>query len=184
VRIVLATQDVVHSLYVPAFRLKQDAVPGRSTVLAFTPTEPGEYRLLCTEYCGTSHARMTGRVVVMEPERYRRWLEARPSVGSLAEQGAREFQALGCSGCHAEGSSVRAPALEGIHRRSTLLTDGSRVVADEAFLRDSILLPRKHVVAGYRPLMPSYRGRISQAELLRVVAYLESLSGGSRERGR
>ena len=173
VRLVLATEDVIHSFYVPAFRIKQDAVPGRYTTIGFTPTREGEYWLHCAEYCGTEHARMGGRVVVMPPAAFAEWLERGNTNASLAALGFELFRRKGCSGCHSAGSTVRAPDLAGVYGRVVHLEDGRAVVADEGYLRDSILLPKKDVVAGYAPLMPSFQGQLDEGELAALITYLK-----------
>jgi cytochrome c oxidase subunit 2 len=172
IRLVLASQDVIHDFFVPAFRMKQDVVPGRYRTEWFQATKVGEYRLFCSEYCGTSHARMTGRVVVMAPADYQRWL-ARGNATDLASQGAALFRRNGCSGCHGPGASVHAPPLDGIYGKPQPLQGGGFAVADEAYLRDAILLPTKHVVAGYEPIMPSFQGQLSEEEVFALVAYLK-----------
>ena len=174
VRLVLSTQDVIHSFYVPAFRVKQDAVPGRYTTVRFTPTRAGEYRLHCAEYCGTDHARMGGRVVVMAPAAFSKWLSAGNESRSLAARGFDLFREKGCSGCHDARSTVHAPELAGIYGRTVHLSDGRSRVADEAYLRDSILLPKKDVVAGFEPVMPSFQGQVDEDELSALVAFLKS----------
>jgi cytochrome c oxidase subunit 2 len=173
VRLVLSTEDVIHSFFVPAFRIKQDAVPGRYTSIRFTPTRAGEYRLHCAEYCGTDHARMGGRVVVMPPAQFARWLERGGQGRSLAARGFELFRRKGCSGCHAAASTVHAPDLAGIFGRAVHLQDGRTRIADEAYLRDSILLPKRDVVAGYEPIMPSFQGQLDEDELAALVAFLK-----------
>ncbi|HYX63938.1 MAG TPA: cytochrome c oxidase subunit II [Burkholderiales bacterium] len=172
VRVVLSTEDVIHSFYVPAFRVKQDAVPGRYTSIRFTPTREGEYWLHCAEYCGTDHARMGGKVVVMAPAEFARWLESGNQNPSLAAQGFELFRRLGCSGCHVN-STVHAPDLAGIFGRTIHLSDGRTLVADEAYLRDSILLPKRDVVAGYEPIMPSFQGQVDEGQLNALITYLK-----------
>jgi cytochrome c oxidase subunit II len=172
----LASQDVIHSFYVPAFRVKQDAVPGRPTHLWFEATEPGRYHLFCAEYCGAEHSAMRGEIVVLEPEQYAEWLGNRPEGETLVTRGERLYTALGCSGCHEPGGTVKAPNLDGLYRRPVALSDGSVVVADRQYIRDSILLPERAVVAGFPPIMPSYDGLIEQTEVMALVAYIESLS--------
>lgn len=174
VRIVLATEDVIHSFYVPAFRVKQDAVPGRYTALTVTPTRVGTYELHCSEYCGTDHARMGGHVIVMPKAQFARWLEEGTPAGSMAARGKATFERLGCSGCHDARANVHAPDLDGLFGRAVHLQDGRTVVADEAYVRDSILLPKKDVVAGYEPIMPSYQGQATEGDLLELMAYLRS----------
>jgi cytochrome c oxidase subunit 2 len=172
VRIVLSTEDVIHSFYVPAFRIKQDAVPGRYTSIRFTPTREGEYWLHCAEYCGTDHARMGGRVVVMAPTAFAEWLQKGNANPSLAAQGFLLFRQLGCSGCHVN-STVHAPDLTGVYGRIVHLSDGRTAVADEAYLRDSILLPKRDVVAGYEPIMPSFQGQVDEGQLSALITYLK-----------
>jgi cytochrome c oxidase subunit 2 len=172
----LNSQDVIHSFYVPAFRVKQDAVPGRTTRVWFTATKPGRYHLFCAEYCGTEHSHMTGSIVVMEPERFAAWLEEQGSGESLARSGENLFRALGCSGCHGESSRVRAPDLAGVYGRPVALANQQTVLADERYIRDSILQPKKQVAAGYAPVMPSFDGLIDEAELQMIVAYIKSLA--------
>ena len=172
VRIVLSTEDVIHSFYVPAFRIKQDAVPGRYTSIRFTPTREGEYWLHCAEYCGTDHARMGGHVVVMAPSAFAQWLERGNPNPSLAARGFELFRQLGCSGCHVN-STVHAPDLAGVYGRTIHLSDGRTLVADEAYLRDSILLPKRDVVAGYEPIIPSFQGQLDEAQLSALITYLK-----------
>ena len=172
----LASQDVIHSFFVPAFRMKQDAVPGRTTHVWFTVTEPGRYRLFCAEYCGTQHSEMGGWVDAMPPERYAAWLAAQGEGETLAAAGAKLFRALGCSGCHGNSSKVRAPDLAGVYGRPVALASRETVIADERYLRDSILQPDREIAAGYDPVMPSFDGLVDEAELQMLLAYLKSLS--------
>ena len=174
VRLVMTSQDVIHSLFVPAFRIKQDVVPGRYTSLSFTATRLGSFHLFCAEYCGSEHSAMLGRVVVMTPADYARWLAEGTSEPGLARRGFERFRRLGCSGCHAAGSTVHAPALEGLLGRTVHLQDGRSLVADENYVRDSMLLPRKDVVAGFEPLMPSFAGQVDEEDIAAIVAYLRS----------
>jgi cytochrome c oxidase subunit 2 len=187
VRLLMTSQDVIHSFFVPAFRMKQDVLPGRLTQTWFQATKIGEYHLFCAEFCGTEHSVMRGRIVVMKPEDYAVWTQAQPEADNLAREGARLFVSLGCSGCHTAGSRVHAPGLSGVYGRQVHLSDGRTVTADEAYLRDSILLPKKDVVVGYEPLMPSFSGVVDEDDLQRLVAYLMSLrdtsaaaAGGAR----
>jgi cytochrome c oxidase subunit 2 len=180
VRVVLATEDVIHSFYIPAFRLKQDAVPGRYTELTFTPTELGTFELHCSEYCGTDHARMGGFATVMRPEDYERWLAQGGASATMAARGFATFRRLGCSGCHDVRSTVHAPDLDGLYGRTVHLQDGRRVVADDAYIRDSILLPKRDVVAGFAPVMPSFEGQVSEEEILELIAYIKSTGAGAR----
>jgi cytochrome c oxidase subunit 2 len=185
VKLMMTSQDVIHSFYVPAFRVKQDVLPGRYTSVWFRPTLVGRHHLFCAEYCGTNHSRMTGWVVVMEPADYERWLSEGGTGPSLAEEGERLFVAHHCVGCHRGSQIVHAPRLEGVFGRPVPIQDGKDVrfvMADERYLRDSILLPKQEVVAGYEPVMPSYQGQISEANLLKILAYVKSIGteGGGR----
>ncbi|MBI1200228.1 MAG: cytochrome c oxidase subunit II [Phenylobacterium sp.] len=175
VRLVMTSQDVIHSLYLPALRLKQDVLPGRYTSLWFNADRPGVYAIRCAEFCGFDHSVMGGRFIVMRPEAYARWLAQAGTDGSLADQGFKLFRAHGCSGCHSDQSTRRAPALAGLYGRATPLEDGRIVTADDQYLRDSILYPARDVAAGYAPIMPTFAGQLSEAEVLRLVAYLKSL---------
>jgi cytochrome c oxidase subunit II len=172
VRLLMTSQDAIHSFYVPAFRLKQDVLPGRYTGLWFTPTQLGDFHLFCAEYCGSEHSRMIGRIVVMPPAEYARWLASGTDHPSLAQYGFALFRQLGCSGCHTAGSSVHAPSLAGLLGREVHLQDGRSLIADENYVRDSILLPRKDVVAGFEPIMPSFAGQVSEEDIEALVAYL------------
>ncbi|TPJ14359.1 cytochrome c oxidase subunit II [Mesorhizobium sp. B2-7-3] len=174
--VTLGSQDVIHSFFVPAFRVKQDAVPGRSTRVWFTATKPGKYRLFCAEYCGTAHSQMLGTVYAMEPQDFAAWLKQEGGGQSLAGSGERLFSSLGCSGCHDGGGTVRAPNLRGVFGRPVALSNSTTVMADERYIRDSILQPNKQVAAGYDPVMPSFDGLIEESELQEVVAYIKSLS--------
>lgn len=174
VRLVMTSQDVIHSFFVPAFRLKQDVLPGRYVETWFEASKTGTFHLFCTEYCGTDHSRMIGGIVVQSPADYARWSAAQPQADTLADQGAILFERMGCTGCHGGSTRVRAPDLAGIYGRPQPLEGGGFAVADESYLRDSILLPERQIVAGYQPIMPSYRGVASEEELIRLIAYLKS----------
>lgn len=173
VRLVMTSQDVIHSFYVPAFRIKQDVLPGRYTELWFTATRIGSFALFCAEFCGTDHSRMGGSIVVMPPADFAAWLRAHPSNG-LAAQGAVLFRRFGCSGCHDPRSTVHAPDLNDLYGRTVPLADGSQVRADDRYLHDSIMLPKSQIAAGYAPIMPSYQGRIGEDNVLALLAYLKS----------
>ena len=176
IKLVMTSQDVIHSFFVPAFRLKQDVLPGRYTEMWFTATQTGRFHLFCAEYCGTDHAHMGGDVIVMEPAEFQRWLNAHAAAQSMAARGEDLFRHLGCSGCHGENASVHAPNLAGVYGRPVPLSDGTTVVADERYIRDSILLPRKEVAAGYAPIMPSFTGQIGEDDILDLIAYIKSLA--------
>lgn len=190
IKLIMTSQDVIHSFYIPDFRVKQDVLPKRYTTMWFHPTKVGRFRLFCTEYCGTEHSRMGGWVTVMEPADYEEWLQGSGSTTSLAAEGEALFRQYHCSGCHGVNSTVKAPPLEGVFGGPVpLLNDpkdpqsGSRIiVADERYLRDSILRPMEEVVSGYDPLMPSFEGQIPEDDLLKLVAYIKSIGRGRSKR--
>ena len=171
VLLTIASQDVVHSFFVPAFRVKVDAVPGRYTKMWFTATKPGVYKLFCTEYCGTLHSAMIGAVTVMEPEEYQAWLTGTGADPAPADAGRELFTSLGCITCH---GSV-APTMAGLFGSTREFQDGSTTVADENYLRESILDSTERVVTGYAPIMPSFRGQISEEQLMQLISYIKSL---------
>lgn len=179
VKLLMTSQDVIHSLFIPAFRVKQDVLPGRYTSMWMVPHKTGEFHLFCTQYCGTDHARMTGKVVVMPKADYQKWLTSGEQSENPAREGARLFRQFGCSGCHAGSRVVRAPSLVGLYGSVVPLEGGKTIVADDQYLRDSILLPNSQVVSGYDPVMPSYQGKLSEDELFSLVAYLKSLGPGA-----
>ena len=174
VKLTMTSEDVIHSFSVPAFRTKQDIVPGRYTNLWFKATKPGKYHLFCTEYCGTNHSGMNGWVYAMEPKDYALWLAGGPK-GSLVAEGAKLFQDLACIKCHRDDGGGRCPALRGLFGQTILLTGGATVEADEAYIRESILDPAAKVVDGYQPLMPTFRDRVSEEEVVELIAYIKSL---------
>jgi cytochrome c oxidase subunit 2 len=175
VRLTMVSQDAIHSFYVPAFRLKQDVLPGRYTSLWFTATQLGEFHLFCAEFCGSQHSHMEGRIVVMRPDDFARWLAAGPAEPGLVQQGFALFRGFGCSGCHSARSTVHAPLLQGLPGRTVHLQDGSSLVADDAYLRDSMLTPEKHVVAGFAPVMPSYAGQLGEEDIQALIAFLHDM---------
>jgi len=175
IRLVLASQDVIHSFFIPALRIKQDVVPGRYETMWFRADKVGRYHLFCAEYCGTDHAHMGGWITVMEPRDFGRWLQAQGGQETLAAQGKDLFRRYGCSGCHEAGGTVRAPRLEGVFGSPVPLSDGSVVIADERYVRDSILDPKAQVAAGYAPVMPTFAGQIGEDDLAKLVAYVESI---------
>jgi cytochrome c oxidase subunit II len=175
VRLLMTSQDVIHSFFVPAFRIKQDVLPQRLTEMWFQATRTGQFRLLCAEFCGTEHSLMGGRIIVMKPDEYARWAAAQPESDDLPREGERLFVSLGCSGCHAASSHVHAPSLVGLYGRLVQLGNGRTRMADEAYLRDSILLPKQDIATGYDPIMPTYSGVVDEGDIQRLVAYLMSL---------
>ena len=182
IRLVMASEDVIHSFFVPAFRIKHDVVPGTLETLWFKATKTGIFRLECTQYCGLQHATMQGEIVVMTGPDYARWLTSQGAEESLAQQGADLFRVHGCSGCHGENSTVHAPSLSGLYGTLVHLQDGSVRRADEAYLRDCILNPRSFTVAGYPPIMPDFSGQLDEGDMLKLIAYIKSLGGQESRR--
>ena len=176
IRLVMTSQDVIHDLYLPALRIKQDVLPGRYTSFWFKADRTGVYRLLCSQFCGLDHSVMGGRLIVMPQAEYARWLTTSQVDGGLAAQGKAIYARLGCGGCHDAGGTVRAPALAGLAGSGVPLADGRTVVADAQYLRDSILVPNREVAAGYAPIMPTYANIIGEEEMVPLVAYLQSLA--------
>lgn len=177
VKLTLASEDVIHDFYVPAFRLKHDVVPGSYQTYWFEATKTGKYHFFCAEYCGTDHSKMNGWVTVMDPESFQSWLAAGKPAGTMAEQGARLFQQYGCSTCHVVDEQGRAPSLENVFGHPVELEDGRTVLADETYIRESILNPNAKVVKGYRHnVMPIFQGQIGEEGLLNLISYIKSLS--------
>jgi cytochrome c oxidase subunit 2 len=176
IRLVMASEDVIHSFFVPAFRVKRDVVPGTLETVWFKPDKTGTFKLECTQFCGLQHASMVGDVVVMTGSDYARWLTEEGVSQSMAEQGEAVFRAHGCSGCHGENSTVHAPSLAGLYGTLVHLQDGSLRRADEAYIRDCILNPRSFTVAGYPPIMPDFSGQLGEDDLIKIIAYIKSLT--------
>ena len=185
VKLTMTSEDVIHSFFVPAFRVKQDAVPGRYSTVWFEATKPGTYHLFCAEYCGTLHSGMIGHVVVMEPAAFEAWLAGQqPGEAEVpvAVAGENVFRAQGCGTCHRADGTGQGPALAGLFGRSVTLASGATVLADEGYLRESIVLPQAKIVAGYQPVMPTFQGLLSEEDVMRLIAYVKSLranEGGS-----
>jgi cytochrome c oxidase subunit 2 len=180
VKLTMTTEDVLHDFSVPAFRTKTDVVPGRYTYLWFEATKPGKYHLFCAEYCGLNHSGMGGYVYVMEQRDFDNWLSGNVSGQTPIEQGRDLFEnKLGCASCHAGGPQQRGAKLEGIFGHEVKLVGGQTVVADEAYIRNSILNPSSQVVEGYQPIMPTFKGQVTEEQLVSLVAYIKSLSGVS-----
>lgn len=179
VKLLLTSEDVIHSFSVPAFRMKRDVLPGRYVVAWFEANRPGTFRLYCNQFCGTDHSRMVGQVVAMEPTDYQSWLESR-AEGSLALEGRKHFLKLQCVSCHgvAPDERPRAPILENLFGRTVALRDGRSIVADEMYIRESILDPRAKIAAGWEPIMPTFRGQITEEDLIPLVVYVKSLRPG------
>jgi len=184
IRIIATSEDVIHDFFVPAFRVKTDVVPGRYVTLWFHPTRTGRYRLFCAEYCGTKHSGMTGEVIVMSPPDYQAWLSGGQAQESLTDTGSRLFGALACNTCHRADTQGRGPALEGVFGSEVKLQSGETVIADEGYVRESILNPRAKVVGGYQPIMPTFQGQVSEEQLLALVEYVKSLHAGKAGQSR
>jgi cytochrome c oxidase subunit 2 len=197
VKLIMTSEDVIHSFFIPDFRVKMDVLPGRYTSLWFEPTREGVYRLFCAEYCGTQHSGMIGRIVVLSRSEYQDWLSGggaaemalagapRGEKPSLASQGEQLFGRNGCKTCHATTAAERVaasigPPLYGLFGRSVPLENGYSVVAEEQYLRRSILEPMAETVSGYRPVMPTYAGRLSEEDVMKMVAFIKSLSAEYR----
>lgn len=175
VKMIMTSQDVIHSFFVPAFRIKQDVLPGRYTTLWFHATKAGTYHLFCAEYCGTQHSGMIGWVVVMEPSDYEAWMSG-GSNQPLAVTGQKLFSELGCVTCHRSDTQGRGPNLVGAFGKPVLLEDGRTVIADENYVRESILEPGAKIVKGFKPVMPTFQGQVSDEQLNALVAYVKSLA--------
>jgi len=176
VKLIMSSQDVIHDFSVPAFRVKADVLPGRYTATWFRPTKPGSYYLFCAQYCGTQHSAMVGEVIVMEPTAFQAWLSSGAGTsGSLAANGQQLFQQLGCGSCHRAETQGLGPNLAGLYGKPVRLDDGRTVMADENYIRESILNPGAKIVAGFRPIMPSFQGQVSEENLAALIAYIKSL---------
>lgn len=174
-KLIMTSEDVIHDVFVPAFRVKADVVPGRYTNVWFQPTKPGRYHLFCAEYCGTRHSGMVGEVVVMEPAEFQAWLSGGGPGGSLADNGAKLFVSLACNTCHRPDAQGRGPVLDGLFGKTVKLQSGETVAADEAYLRESILNPSAKITAGFQPIMPTFQGLVTEEQLLELIEYIKSL---------
>lgn len=178
IKLNLTSEDVLHSFFIPALRIKQDAIPGRYSSVWFRADKPGTYHLFCAEYCGAEHSRMIGSVTVMERQGYEAWLTGGPSAGqSMAASGEQLFQSLGCVTCHvdAPGRPARAPQLNGVYGTDVQLAGGSSVKVDDTYIRESILNPTAKVVAGWVPIMNPYQGQVTEEQIAQLIAYIKSL---------
>jgi cytochrome c oxidase subunit 2 len=178
VRLVMTSEDVIHSFYVPTFRIKQDVVPDTYTQLWFTATEPGLHRLLCAEYCGRSHSDMMGKIFVDDEKKYNDWLETGGDEGKnmpLAQFGAMLYQTRGCHTCHSlDGSRGEGPSFRGVFGHQITLQGGAAITADENYIRESILRPQAKVVAGFQPIMPTFEGMLREREINALVEFIKS----------
>jgi cytochrome c oxidase subunit II len=175
VKLTMASEDVIHSYFVPAFRTKTDVVPGRYTTTWFEPTKAGRYHLFCAEYCGTSHSKMIGTIVVLEPAEYEAWLSGGPPPTNPATAGGELFASFACNSCHREEGTGRGPWLGGLFGKTVRLASGETVVADEAYIRESIFNPRARLVAGYPPIMPTFQGLVGEEQVMQLIAYIKSI---------
>ena len=176
VRLTIGSEDVIHSYYIPAFRQKIDAVPGKLTTMWFNASKPGEYHLFCAEYCGTKHSGMIGKIIAMAPDDFEQWLAGGAGTAtSPAAGGEQLFAQFACNTCHKTDTSGRGPVLAGVAGQEVRLADGSTVIADDNYLRESIMNPQAKIVAGYQPLMPTFQGLVNEEALLQLIAYIKSL---------
>jgi cytochrome c oxidase subunit 2 len=179
VKVTFTSEDVLHDLYIPAFRVKADAIPGRYSSIWFTATKTGEFHLFCAEYCGTRHSGMIGTVYVMEPDAYQQWLASGGLTGTMSARGEQLYQQLACNTCHLGDGKGRGPALPGLFRSQVTLENGQTVLADESYIRESILNPQAKLVRGYGPLMPTFQGLVTEDAVLSLIEYVKSLPSDS-----
>lgn len=179
IKLLMSSQDVIHSLFVPNFRVKMDVLPNRYTTLWFEATREGEFNLFCTEYCGKGHSEMLGKVVVMREQDYQDWLQTTAEASltmSLEELGEQLYRSKACVTCHSvDGSPNQGPTFKGIFGKSEKLTDGTEVVVDENYIRESILDPFAKIAAGYQPIMPPFQGLLKDREVDALIAFIKSL---------
>ena len=176
IKLMMTSEDVIHSFFVPAFRVKADVLPGRYTTVWFRAEKPGTFTLFCAEYCGAEHSLMIGSVIAMEPGDYERWLAGETGGPSVVATGEELFRAKACNTCHRPDSAAQAPILNGIFGKEIELANGKAVVADADYLRESILNPSASIVKGYQPLMPTYQGQLTEEEILQLISYIKSLT--------
>jgi cytochrome c oxidase subunit 2 len=175
VKLIMGSEDVIHSFFLPSFRVKADVIPGRYNTLWFTATKPGRYHIFCTQYCGTKHSAMIGWVTAMAPSEYQAWLSGGSSGISVADNGAKLFRDLGCASCHQEVQQSRGPSLRGTYGHEVKLSNGQTVPFDDEYIRESIVNPQAKIVAGYQPIMPTFQGLVNEDQLLQLVTYVKSL---------
>jgi cytochrome c oxidase subunit 2 len=176
VKLIMGSEDVIHSFFIPDFRVKADVVPGRLNTMWFTATTPGKYHIFCTQYCGTKHSGMIGWVTAMSPADYQAWLSGGSSGGSMVDHGARLFVDLACNTCHLDTGQGRGPVLKGLYGKQVLLNGGQTTTFDDAYIRESILNPNAAVVSGFQPIMPTFQGLVTEEQLLQLIAYVKSLN--------
>jgi len=182
VKVIFTSEDVLHDLFIPAFRVKADAIPGRYSAIWFTATKTGQYHLFCAEYCGTQHSGMIGTVFVMEPDDYQAWLGgggATAGGGTMIQRGEQLFTQLACVTCHLTDGSGRGPSLVGVFGSMVTLDNGTTLTADESYLRESILNSQAKTVAGYQQLMPTFQGLVNEDGIASLIEYIKSLQAGA-----
>jgi cytochrome c oxidase subunit 2 len=175
VKLTMTSEDVIHDFFVPAFRVKKDVLPGRYTTLWFEATKVGTYHIFCAQYCGAFHAGMIGSVVVQEPDEYEAWLAGGAPGESMEQAGSKLFQSNGCPTCHQADGKGLGPSLLGVYGNPVKLTSGESVTADDAYVRESIVLPKAKVVQGYTPIMPSFQGQLTDEQVNNLIAYIRAL---------
>jgi cytochrome c oxidase subunit 2 len=175
IKLQMTSEDVIHDFYIPAFRVKQDVLPGRYTEEWFTATRPGKYHLFCAQYCGTDHSKMGGWVYAMTPADYAKWIDTGSPDTGMSTVGENLFHQYGCTGCHGPASNVHAPSLVGIYNHLVPLDGKKFVTADDRYLHDSIVYPAAQIAAGYPNAMPAYQKVLSEEQILQIVAYIRSL---------
>ncbi len=178
IKLTMTSEDVIHDFFIPAFRVKKDVVPGRYSTIWFEATKTGSFHFFCAQYCGTNHSLMRGEVIVMKPDDYERWLSGGAQAQTMASAGAALYDRFACITCHGTG---KGPPFVNLYGSTVKLTTGQTVVADDAYLRESILYPTAKIVAGYEPIMPTFKGQITEEELLELIAYIKSLKTEERQ---
>ncbi len=175
VKLIMGSEDVIHSFFIPEFRVKADVIPGRYNTMWFTASKPGKYHIFCTQYCGTKHSAMIGWVTALGPSDYQAWLSGGSTTGTMADAGEKLFSSLACNSCHLDTGQGRGPVLKGAYGKPVELEGGATVTMDDAYIRESILTPQAKVVRGFQPVMPPFQGLVSEEQLLQLIAYVKSL---------
>jgi cytochrome c oxidase subunit II len=172
IKLTMTSEDVIHDFFIPAFRVKKDVLPGRYTSIWFQATETGKFHFFCGQYCGTNHSHMRGWVYVMKPDAYERWLSGSLKTETMAEAGAKLYEQYACITCHGTG---KGPPFVNLYGSKVKLQSGQTVVADDGYLRESILFPSEQIVEGYPAIMPTFKGQLSEEQVLQLIAYIKSL---------
>ena len=176
IKLIMTSEDTIHDFFVPAFRMKTDVLPGKYTTQWFEATTAGTYHLFCAEYCGMNHSGMIGSIIVMQPTEFDNWLSGNAAQQSPAVAGQQLFQSLGCVSCHgANGEGGRGPALAGLFGRQVFLANGQPLIADEAYVRESIENPQAKLVSGFGPIMPTFQGQVTPEQLIQIMSFIKSL---------